>query len=146
MWVTNTTMKKIVPAFLFWLSFIPFAIANGLFREMILQPRIGGYALPVSGLLFIMYIFAVTFVFLPRLGLRSRGHAAGIGLLWMGLTIAFECGLGLFMGQSLLMLLKQYDITTGNLWAFIVLAMGVAPWLVWACKSNAALPGGASKR
>ena len=146
MWVTNTTMNKIVPAFLFWLSFIPFAIANGLFREMILLPQMGVYGLPVSGLFFIAYIFAVTFVFLPRLGLRSRRHAVGIGLLWVGLTIAFECGLGVFMGQSLRTLLQQYDITTRNLWAFIVLAMGVAPWVVWACKSSAALPGGASKR
>ena len=138
-------MKKIVSAFLFWLSFIPFAIANGLFREMGLEPLIGVYALPVSGLFFIAYIFAVTFVFIPRLGLHSRGYAAGIGLLWMGLTIAFECGLGLFMGQSLLTLLQQYDISTGNLWAFIVLAMGGAPWLVWVCKSNAASPCGVSK-
>ncbi|WP_051258199.1 hypothetical protein [Desulfovibrio cuneatus] len=133
-------MKQIVSAILFWLSFIPFAIGNGMFRELVLLPRLGVYALPVSGVFFIVYIFAVTFVFLPRLTLRSRWHAVGIGLLWVGLTITFECVFGWFMGQSMLTLLKQYDITTGNLWAFIVLAMGVAPWLVWVCTSHAAPP------
>lgn len=129
-------MKKILHSFLLWLSFIPFAIGNGMFREAILVPYIGGYALPVSGILFIAYIFAVTYIFIPKMHLQQKQQAVLIGVFWMCLTISFEFLFGWSIGKSTSMLIEGYDITTGNLWILIVLTMGITPWIMYTCKGK----------
>jgi hypothetical protein len=45
------------------------------------------------------------------------------------LTLVFETILGLALGNSMSEVLKEYDITTGNLWLFVVVFIGFAPWL-----------------
>jgi hypothetical protein len=63
-----------------------------------------------------------------RWPLPSTGIALQIGALWAVLTIAFEFGLGLFVtGDSLSVLLDNYNIGSGRLWALVPLWMGVGP-------------------
>ena len=116
---------------LIWISIIPLAILNGGFRELFLTPRLGeSYAQPISGIILFLFLFFVSFVFIPRLGKGNAKTYWKIGGLWVIMTIIFEIILGLAMGDTLTELLKAYDITTGNLWLLVVLFTGVLPWLV----------------
>ena len=116
---------------LIWLSIIPLAILNGAFREVFLTPRLGeSFAQPISGAILLLLIFLVSFIFIPRIGKGIPKIYWKIGILWVALTIVFEIGLGLAMGNTLAELLKAYDVTTGNLWLLVVLLTGVVPWLV----------------
>jgi hypothetical protein len=116
---------------LIWLSIIPLAILNGGLRETFLTPRLGeSCAQPISGLILCLLIFIVSFIFIPRIGKGEQKMYWKIGLLWVVLTIVFETGFGLAIGNSFGKLLKAYDITTGNLWLIVVVFIGIAPWLV----------------
>ena len=110
---------------------IPLAILNGGFREAFLTPRFGeSYAQPISGIILLMFLFFVSFIFIPRIGKGNPKTYWKIGVLWVALTIAFETILGLAMGDTFAELFKAYDVTTGNLWLLVVLFTGIAPWLV----------------
>jgi len=116
---------------LIWLLIIPLAILNGGLREAFLTPRLGeSCAQPISGIILIILIFIVSFIFIPRIGKGLPKTYWKIGILWVAMTIVFEIILGLAMGDTFTELLKAYDITTGNLWLLIVLLTGVMPWLV----------------
>ena len=120
----------ILKSFFAWLSIIPLAILNGALRDKVLTPWLGPQvALPVSGVLLCMLILLVAVLVLPRL---IRGPASlfwQIGGCWMVLTVIFESALGLAGGSSVQQLLAAYDVTTGNLWALVVLFTAIAPWL-----------------
>ena len=116
---------------LIWLSIIPLAILNGGLREAFLTPRLGETcAQPVSGIILLILLFLISFIFIPRIGKGTPKTYWKIGILWVILTIVFETILGLAMGDTFTELLKAYDITTGNLWFLIVLSTGIMPWLV----------------
>jgi hypothetical protein len=118
----------ILKSILVWLCLIPLAIINGAFREIVLAPLLGWYAQPLSGLILIALIFAVCLFFIHRLGKAGRSTYIAIGAVWVFLTIAFEFSFGLATGASLQQLLEAYDITTGNLWLVVLIAIGLSPW------------------
>jgi hypothetical protein len=116
---------------LIWLSIIPLAILNGGFREVCLTPQIGeSCARPISGIILLLLIFFVSFIFIPRIGKGVSKTYWKIGVLWVALTVLFETILGLATGTTFTEMLKAYDITTGNLWLLVVLFTGIIPWLV----------------
>lgn len=116
---------------LIWLSIIPLAILNGGLRDAFLTPRLGeNWAQPISGIILILLIFIVSFIFIPRIGKGAPKTYWKIGILWVALTIVFETVLGLAMGNTLTELLRAYDVTTGNIWLLVILFIGIAPWLV----------------
>lgn len=115
---------------LIWIAIIPLAILNGGLREMVIVPLTGAkYALPLSGILLCLLIFILSYIFIPRIGKGTKKDYLKIGLLWIALTVSFEFGLGLFMGNTFEELIKAYDITTGNNWSLVVLFTGLAPLL-----------------
>jgi len=116
---------------LIWFSIIPLAILNGGLRETFLNAWLGeSTAQIISGIILILLIFAVSFIFIHRIGRGTSKTYWKIGILWIALTIVFEILLGLAMGNSFAEMLKAYDITTGNLWLVIVISTGIMPWLV----------------
>ena len=116
---------------LIWLSIIPLAILNGGFREKCLISWVGeNYAEPISGFILCLLIFIVSLIFIPRLGKGKPKIYWTMGGLWVALTIAVEIIIGLVMGNTMIALLKAYNITTGNLWLLVVLFTGITPWLV----------------
>ena len=116
---------------LIWLSLIPLGILNGGFREVFLTPRLGeNYAQPVSGIILLILLFFGSLILIPRIGKGSPKTYWIIGALWVVLTIIFETVFGLATGDTMMELLKAYDVTTGNLWLLVVLFTGIAPWLV----------------
>lgn len=121
----------ILKSLLIWLLFIPCAILNGGLREYVLTPSIGEQmALPLSGLLLCVLIFAVTWFLLPKIGRQKKATFTRIGVVWLILIILFETLLGLSSGSSFKELLYAYDITSGNLWLMVVLFTGFVPYCV----------------
>ncbi len=102
-----------------------------MLREKILTPLIGeSNALPVSGISLCLMIFILCLLGIPRLGQGNMHTYLTIGLLWIVLTISFKFIFGmLLVGKPFSELMKVYDITTGNLWLFVVLFVGISPLL-----------------
>lgn len=111
-----------------WLVFIPLGVLNGWFREAILSPVTGPYALPLSGLSLSLLILAVSIGLIPLLKKQGSGFHIAVGLFWVGLTISFEFFFGLVvLGRSLGDLFSAYNPATGNLWLLVLMVIGVAP-------------------
>lgn len=116
---------------LIWLAIIPLAILNGGLRETFLIPLLGEkFAQPLSGIILCLFIFLLSFIFVPRLGKGAAQTYRQIGFLWVVLTLSFETSFGLAEGLSFGEILKAYDITTGNLWLIVVIFIGIAPRLI----------------
>ena len=115
---------------LIWLAIIPLAILNGTLRQYLIAPLVGQtYAYPISGLMLSGLIFTVAFLFIPRLGTGKPSTYWLMGIAWVMLTITFETAMGISQGHNLNQILKNYDITTGNLWLLILIFTGFVPWL-----------------
>ncbi len=114
---------------LIWLSIIPLAILNGVLRDEMLTPLIGSLALPLSGIILCGLIFIVALLFIPLLGKNKPKNYVQIGILWVIATVVFEIMFAFVSGDTLVNVLHAYNITTGNLWAIVVIFVGLAPWL-----------------
>ena len=115
-----------------WLSILLLAVLNGGFREAVLFPRFGNPSAQfISGLLLIGCIVVVSYFLVPRLRARSRRQLAGIGVLWLALTLVFEFGFGLFVqGKAWHELVAAYAFQGGNIWPMVLLVTALAPLLV----------------
>ena len=116
-----------------WLLLLVAMFAAGAFRVTLLAPRLSAFGTEVAGaLLGIAVILALTRPFIRSLERPTLGTLAGIGVLWLGLTVAFEFGFFHYVGgKSWDSLLAQYDVGAGHLWPFVLAAVVVAPF-VWA--------------
>ncbi|HEX7182845.1 MAG TPA: hypothetical protein VF756_13460 [Thermoanaerobaculia bacterium] len=118
---------------LLWFPMLLIAFANGALREGWIRKHAGELqAHQISTvllvLLFAVYIWIVVRVWPPA----SSGAAFAIGLMWLGLTLAFEFLFGHYVsGLSWSALLRDYDVLSGHLWAFVPLWVLVAPWVFY---------------
>ena len=120
-------------AFLTWLGFAMVAVAAGIFRVVLLVPRLGEHGANVLETLGLVVILAATiWVAVPWLMPRlERAELKKLGIFWLGLTIAFEFLFGHFVDRaSWSALLSNYDITAGRLWILVPVTMGLGPTLV----------------
>jgi len=116
-----------------WLPLVLIAVINGALREALYGKYLGELRAhqvsTVSGvLLFGLYIWALVRV----LGLESSKQAMTIGLIWLGLTVAFEF---LFMhyvvGRSWDVLLHDYNIFAGRVWVVVLVWITIAPYVFY---------------
>jgi len=121
----------LLKSLLIWLSIIPLAILNGGLRQYIIEPLVGiKIANSVSGLILCILVFIVSFIFIPRLGNGTKKIYIKIGILWILATIIFETAFGLLLGNSFNEIINAYNVTTGNLWAVVVIFMGFVPIII----------------
>jgi hypothetical protein len=112
-----------------WLPMVLIAILNGVIRATWYEKYLG--ELPahqlstVTGIvLFGIYIRAV----MRRWPPASARQALTVGLLWLGLTVAFEFLFGHYIaGHSWTRLLADYDLLAGRLWVLVLAWVTVAP-------------------
>lgn len=64
-----------------------------------------------------------------RYRLPSERAALSVGVAWAALTIVAELSLGAFRGISMTTMLREYDVSSGHLWALIPLTSAFAPYL-----------------
>jgi hypothetical protein len=123
-------VKLLRPSLLMWLILAVAMFANGTFRVLVLQPRLGeGLARQLATVSGIGIVVALTLPFVRRLADTSSPDLLKVGLLWLGLTLLFEFGMGLVSGASWEAMLADYDVRRGRLWPLVLLAVLVAPWL-----------------
>jgi len=133
---TSTTDRSIrLPAlrapFGLWGVMAGLAVANGIFRELVLIPRIGEYAGHVlsTGLL-VGAILAVSALYFIRTETEySRAELAAVGAGWTLMTVGFEFLVGYAEGTPVSVTLGQYDVLAGQVWIAVPLTLLVAPYL-----------------
>jgi len=110
---------------------VPIAIANGVLRESCYGRHLSELAAhQVSSLLAIglfgVYIWALVRRWRPE----SGKQAIAIGLLWLGMTMAFEFPFGHYVaGHSWVRLLHDYDLLAGRLWSLVLAWIALAPYV-----------------
>jgi hypothetical protein len=114
-----------------WVLMACLGVLNGILREAVLAPLLGpALALPLSGITLSLFVFLLIWFALPWLGALRAPHYWGIGGLWLLLTILFEFAFGrLVSGKSWTALLQAYDVSRGNLWLLVLLAIVCSPYL-----------------
>lgn len=127
----------LLKSFLFWIPMVFIAILNGIIRNFVYQK----YASELTAhqistftaiLLFAIYVWFIV----PLLNLQSAGQAMAVGLIWLGLTIAFEFVFGHFaVGHPLSRLFVDYKIWEGRLWILVLIWTTIAPFIIFKIRS-----------
>jgi len=119
------------PVLLAWLIVLGAMVANGTFRELVLELRMSAsVAGVVSAVLGIALIQVITRQFLRRLGAVSTTECATIAGVWLAMTISFEFLFGHYVdGASWPELLADYNVAAGRLWPIVLVSLAAAPFL-----------------
>ena len=114
---------------LLWAAIIPMAIANGILRDAVLVRSLGQKrARTVSGLSLSAVILAWTILAIPWVPLPGLMQYAGVGLLWLTLTVAFEFFFGRVVAKkSWQELLRAYRFENGDIWPLVLATVTVSP-------------------
>lgn len=114
-----------------WLIMASAAVANGIARVTMLIPWLGeDAARPVSALILLSIVFALSLLHHRWSGGLSTAQAWTVGVLWLALTLLFETVLGLSQGMSAEVILASYDPFSPSLWVYVVAAILLAPPVV----------------
>ena len=125
-------MSLAVRAAATWLALLVVMFGNGVFRVLVLQPRLGeDRARQLASLTGLVIVFVAAWIFVRAQAGVGPHALLGVGALWLLLTLAFEFGFGYFVsGLSWAELVADYNVVQGRLWPFVLLGTLVAPW-VW---------------
>lgn len=126
-------MRNLGHYLLAWLAMLVVSVGNGVLREVSYGPLTDERtAHQVSTLTSILLLGLVMWFFLRRRPPASRQAALGIGLLWMGLTVAFEFLFFHYVGgHSWSALLANYNLADGRLWVLVLLWLLLGPSLLF---------------
>lgn len=112
-------------------------IINGVIREVGYKKFLGELLAhqisTVTGIiLFGIYIGFLTF----KWKIQSAAQAITIGLIWLGLTIAFEFLFGHYvMKNDWNRLIYDYNILKGRLWPLVLIWITFAPYIFYKLRS-----------
>ena len=114
-----------------WLVILALAIANGVLREELLIPALGKPgALVLSGVLLSVLIVLVAYGLVRFVRDLTASQCLRIGVLWLGLTLAFEFSFGRYVQhKSWAELLDAYAFKDGNIWPVVLVVTLLAPYL-----------------
>ncbi|MEQ9618958.1 MAG: hypothetical protein RIG61_07260 [Deltaproteobacteria bacterium] len=105
---------------------------NGAMRELAYGKYLDEYPRHVVGtitgtILIGLVIYAINY-FWP---FQGRRQAFLVGVVWAALTIIFESAMILFMmKKGISHVLREYDVTEGRLWPFVLLFVIIFPVLI----------------
>jgi len=128
MWwmATNNDMLKY---FFAWLPMVAIAIANGVMRGVWYEKKLGellAHQVSTASIIILLgvYIGSVMYFWRPE----SITQALAVGLLWLGLTVAFEFLFGHYVaGHSWRRLMADYNLFAGRVWILVPLWVALAP-------------------
>jgi hypothetical protein len=112
-----------------WCVFVALAVINGVFREVVLTPRLGEHESHVIGTITLCTaILIVTWLTIDWMRLAKSTDALLIGGVWVLMTIAFEFLVGHYLsGSSWVRLLSDYDLLGGRVWLLVLATLAFAP-------------------
>ena len=124
-------------ALLAWVLLLVLAILNGAGREALLSPGLGAAAGHIlSSVLLAGLICLTAWLTISWIAPGTARRAWAVGLLWVGLTVAFEFLAGHYaFGQAWPTLLADYNVLRGRVWLLVLVATLVAP--AWARRARA---------
>lgn len=116
-----------------WTLLAVLAVGNGVIREMVYGPRMTERAAHQISTISAILLFTLYTVWLESVWpLTSMKQAAGIGGLWLCLTLAFEFSMVcLVQKRPLSDALAEYDLKAGRLWILVLVSVAVLPWAVF---------------
>lgn len=114
-----------------WLLILLTAIANGLFRDLVMAPVLGhALARAISSVSLSLLVLVITLLFITRLGISRNRQLWSVGWFWLALTLCFEFLFGHYVGgASWSALLADYNILEGRLWLLVLVTTLCAPAL-----------------
>ena len=113
-----------------WLLLAVLMVLNGVMREIVLVPQIGGSAAAVSAILGIAIILGATGLFFHPLAGAPTATLVRTSVLLVALTIVFEFVFGHWVdGKSWAELAGNYAIWNGRLWPVVLGSLAIAPFL-----------------
>lgn len=123
----------VIRTVLVWFALLVLAILNGGFREAVLLPRLGrGLAQAVSTMILSLLILALGWIAMPWIGPRALQDAWTVGVIWVGLTLAFELLGGHFLfGKPWPELLADYNLLAGRIWIMVLVVTLMTPILAF---------------
>jgi len=122
---------KYFKAILIWLLIAPIAIMNGGLRIYVTEPLLGvQVALPLSSIILSVLILALAYLLIPRIGKCKRKEYIAIGAIWFVLTNALDLLFTLLENGTISDYIRMFDVTSGSLWAVVVLVCFISPMLV----------------
>jgi hypothetical protein len=108
------------------------AIINGALRDLWYKNFTGELAAyqvsTVTLILFFSLFIGFAFQKYPP---SSSKQALLVGVIWVGMTLAFEFGFGRWRGNSWEQLLQDYNVFEGRLWLLVPLWVMIAPYLFY---------------
>jgi hypothetical protein len=116
-----------------WCLLLVLAVLNGGVRDTWLSPPLGdAIGRAVSSILLSLVILFATWLTIGWIGPTTARQAMAVGALWVGLTLAFEFGVGHYgFGKSWDELFADYDLLRGRIWILVLLTTLVAPLLTF---------------
>lgn len=114
-----------------WLVMLVVAVVNGAVRDLTYGKRLGELtAHQLSTLTGCTLLGIVMWIFVRLYPLSSAGQAWRLGLLWTGLTVAFEFLFFHYVGgRSWAELRGNYDVLAGRVWVAVLAWVALAPYL-----------------
>lgn len=83
-----------------------------------------------------MVIFAITWLSLRWMRLRTEGEALITRVIWVALTVLFKLGLGRMLGFRSARILSDFDLSRGGLMVLSLTIMGLSPWIAHKLQSH----------
>jgi len=116
-----------------WIPMIFLAILNGGLRDFTYAQMVSQVHAHQISTVTLIFVFTIYVWFLGRIWpLASLRQAALVGTVWLTLTVAFEFAMGRFIsGLSWEEMFRAYDISSGNLWILVPLAVALLPSLMF---------------
>jgi hypothetical protein len=116
-----------------WIRMVFIAIINGAIRERwygkyLSELQAHQLSTATGVLLFGVYIWALIRTWRPA----SAGQAMTIGLVWLGMTVAFEFLFGHYVAKRPWRdLLHDYNLFAGRVWLVVLVWVTIAPYLFY---------------
>jgi hypothetical protein len=123
----------ILTSALAWIGLAVLAVINGAVREKGYGRLIDELAAhQISSLSGMILIGGYTWLWGLIRPLQSEGQALLTGVIWVGLTVAFEFCFGhLVMKKPWRKLLADYNLLAGRVWVLVLLWVLVAPLVIF---------------
>lgn len=119
-------------AVLVWCLIAGAEVVQGILRVRLLNRRVGDHRARQIGVgIGSAIILVIAWFTVPWVGPVTAGQQLGVGLLWLVLMLAFEVGFGRWVFRaSWERIAADFDLRRGNLLAFGMLVLFLAPLLV----------------
>lgn len=126
--MANQRINLFLKAIVVWLVIILAESFHGAARMQWLAPQIGDLpARQISLVTGSLIILGVALLFIRWLHATRVTQLLQVGLLWTGLTIGFEIGLGRLLGYSWERIFSDYNLLKGGFMALGLVWLTVCP-------------------